>query len=139
MRDSILGDGLLFQPDALLPSQYFETLKKRVPSEPEYRLVLAVLQDAIECFQKPVRARDRKARERFEDAAAWLASDDRKWPYSFINICELLCLDPAYIRRGLTAWQEAQAPLRSCATVLALKPEAETGLDDEPDLTAKAS
>jgi hypothetical protein len=108
MRDNIVGDRQIFQPDVLLPSQFFASMRKKVPQEPEYRLIVAVLQDAIECFQKHLFARDQKARHLFEDAAEWLASDDREWPYSFISICEVLDLNPAYLRSGLQTWQENQ-------------------------------
>jgi len=108
MRDNIVGDGPMFQPDVLLPSQFFASMRKKVPQEPEYRLIVAVLQDAVECFQKHLFARDHKARHLYEDAADWLASDDREWPYSFVSICEVLDLNPQYVRRGLQAWQDKQ-------------------------------
>lgn len=108
MRDNIVGDGQMFQPDVLLPSQFFASMRKKVPQEPEYRLIVAVLQDAVECFQKHLFARDHKARHLFEDAADWLASNDREWPYSFVSICEVLDLNPEYVRSGLHAWQEKQ-------------------------------
>lgn len=98
----------MFQPDVLLPTQFFAAMRKRVPKEAEYRLVLAVLQDAVECYQKHHGASDPKAYELFADAEAWIASDDRSWPYSFINICELLNISPAYVREGLRAWEQRQ-------------------------------
>jgi hypothetical protein len=120
MRDNIVGDGQLFQPDVLLPSQFFASMRKKVPQEPEYRLIVAVLQDAIECFQKHLFARDHKARHLFEDAADWIASDDREWPYSFISICEVLNLNPEYVRSGLQAWQERQLAGRADARLVRL-------------------
>ena len=42
----------LFEPDTLLPIQYFEALRKKHLLEGEKRLVLSVLEDAIECFMK---------------------------------------------------------------------------------------
>ena len=41
----------LFQPDTLLPAQYFETFRRKSHLEPEKRLMLAVLEDAVACFQ----------------------------------------------------------------------------------------
>ena len=121
MRDSIVGDGQLFQPDVLLPSQFFASMRKRVPQEPEYRLVVAVLEDAIDCFQKHLFSRDPKARQLFDDASEWIASDDRKWPYSFISICEILNLNPGYVRRGLDEWREGQISGRPRGKVVHLK------------------
>jgi hypothetical protein len=41
----------LFDPDTLLSAQYFENLRRKTPIEPEKRLMLAVLEDAVNCFQ----------------------------------------------------------------------------------------
>src|SRR5512141_2804831 len=108
MRESIVGerDSRLFQPDILLPSQFFVTLRRKGPQEPERRLVVAILEDAVECFHKHLFARDYKARQLFEDAEMWILSEDRDWPFSFENICELLDLNPQYLRRGLVTWKE---------------------------------
>lgn len=108
MRDNIVGDSRLFQPDVLLPAQFFAAMRKRVPKEPEYRLIVAVLEDAIDCFQKHLFARDAKARQLFEDASEWIAADDRQWPYSFTSICDILNLNPEYIRKGLEEWKVRQ-------------------------------
>lgn len=137
MRDTI--DGNLFQPDALMPSQFFATVKKRCPKEPEYRLVVAVLQDAIDCFQKNCSAEKDKARQMFEETELWFLSDDRSWPYSFANICELLALNPGYLRRGLQAWKEAERRARGANVVsldLSRRPQE---LPEPEELTARAS
>ena len=36
-----------------------------------------------------------------EDLPGWFASSDRRWPYSFENICSALGLDAGGIRRRL--------------------------------------
>ena len=79
MGDTIVSDTFahLLQPDTLLPSQYFAALKRKGQHEPERRLAIAVLQDAVDCYQKHLRARDRKARQLFVDAEEWITSDDR--------------------------------------------------------------
>lgn len=135
MRDHMIGDGALFQPDALMPSQYFATVRKRVPKEPEYRLVVAVLEDAVDCILKHQRASNEKARRLFLDAEAWIASDDRDWPFSFVNICELLSIDPEYVRRGLTARKPASEGAATRGRLLART----LGPTDPRNLTAKAS
>ncbi|GIW44532.1 MAG: hypothetical protein KatS3mg077_1814 [Candidatus Binatia bacterium] len=104
----------LLQPDSLLPAQYFAALRRRLEHEPERCLVVALLQDAVECFQKHLFARDRKKRQLFRDAEEWISSTDRTWPFSFENVCEQLELDPEYIRKGLFAWKAAQLA-RGCA------------------------
>ena len=110
MGDTIVSDTFahLLQPDTLLPSQYFAALKRKGQHEPERRLAIAVLQDAVDCYQKHLRARDRKARQLFADAEEWITSNDRTWPFSFDNVCDLLQISPEYLRRGLAVWKERQ-------------------------------
>jgi hypothetical protein len=98
----------MFRPDVVLPTQFFAAMRQRVPQEAEYRLVVALLQDAVECYQKHLRARDPKARQLFADAQAWIESDDRAWAFSFVNVCDLLGLNPGYLRHGLLRWKERQ-------------------------------
>ncbi|MBP1686862.1 MAG: hypothetical protein H6Q33_3005 [Deltaproteobacteria bacterium] len=132
MRDSIVNDTFahLLQPDTLLPSQYFALVKRKGGHEPERRLVAALLEDAVECFQKHLRARDPKARQLFLDAEEWICSDDRSWPFSFENVCDLLQINPEYLRRGLIAWKDRQLSGHLRAKVVALKVPAP---DRQPD------
>jgi len=98
----------LFQPDTLLPAQYFETLRRKAQLEPEQRLMLAVLEDGIECFQDNVLARNGRRKKLFEEAEEWILEEDNNWIFSFDNICEVLGLNPQYVRRGLVYWREKE-------------------------------
>lgn len=82
MRDDLVGEGRLFEPDIMLPAQYFAVLRKSAPQGPEYLLVMAMLQDAVECVQKYRFAVDPNAIELYTDAYDWIASDDQQWPFS---------------------------------------------------------
>lgn len=130
-------DSSMFQPDTMLPSQYFAAMRKRVPQEAEYRLIVAVLEDAIDCFQKHCDARDAKTRQLFEDAAEWVGSEDRTWPFSFLNICDVLNLDPAYVREGLEQHRERR--LSQLSKVVTLKAPSDIKVDESHRLTARAS
>ena len=44
----------LFQPDTLLPEQYLDTFRRKLQLEPEKKLMLAILEDAIACYQKAI-------------------------------------------------------------------------------------
>jgi len=112
----------LLQPDTLLPTQYFAALRRKGTHEAERRLAIAVLQDAVDCFQKHLFARDRKARQLFVDAEQWIGSDDRSWPFSFENICDLLQINAAYVRRGLFVWKEQQLRELSRGKIVPIKP-----------------
>ena len=40
-------------------------------------------------------------RELYFDAYHWLRSSDYTWPFSFVNVCQLLDLDPEAVRKEL--------------------------------------
>lgn len=80
------------------------------PLSPERRLMLAVLLDAVECFQKhaPVHhapSRPTKPNHLFTDAASWIFEDDADSLFSFINICEAVGMNPQYLRKILSHGQ----------------------------------
>lgn len=97
----------LFQPDTLLPAQFLETYRRKSHMEPETRLMLAVLEDAVACFQKYVVARDERGVELFREAEQWILQEDSEWLFSFDNICESLGINPEYLRGGLVRWKHA--------------------------------
>lgn len=69
--------------------------------QPERRLMLAVLEDAL-CDWLANAGAPRGIRlARFRQASDWFRSEDTSWPYSFVNICEACGLDAALIRRRL--------------------------------------
>jgi hypothetical protein len=96
----------LFQPDTLLPSQYFDRIRRRASSDGERRLMVAILEDAVDVYRKQAGARDRKRRQLFEDAEAWIESADKGWLYSYENICDVLGIDAGYLRKGLRVWKQ---------------------------------
>jgi hypothetical protein len=55
------------------------------------------------------------------DAEEWIYSDDRSWPFSFENVCDLLQINPAYLRHGLIAWKDRQLNGHPRAKVVTLK------------------
>lgn len=97
----------LFQPDTLLPEQFLENYRRKTFMEPETRLMLAVLEDAVACYQKYVRATDERGMELFRDAEAWVMQEDHAWLFSFDNICESFGINPEYLREGLARWKRA--------------------------------
>jgi hypothetical protein len=97
----------LMQLDSLVPYQYLETTMRKVPLEAEKQLMLAVLEDAIYCFQKYCNARSRKEQRLFANTEAWIVEPDDGWIFSFEHICETMGLDPSCMRRGLMQWKQA--------------------------------
>jgi hypothetical protein len=114
MKDSTTMDdqyGGQLAPDTMLPQQFFGPLRKNAMMDGEHRLMVAVLEDGVRCFQKQLNARDPKARQLYLDAEEWITSTDQTWFFSFVNVCQTLDLDPDYIREGLLAWRDAQPVL----------------------------
>lgn len=72
----------------------------------EYELVEAVLCAAIREYQKFAGLHTRYGERSFREVDGWFWADDREWYFSFLNICEILNLEPNYIRTGLKMWRE---------------------------------
>jgi len=68
---------------------------------PEFKLMLAVMEDALVTFQCGLRSVNPLRRRRGCEVEQWIASRESDPPFSFENICATLCLDPDYIREGL--------------------------------------
>jgi hypothetical protein len=96
---------LLFQLDVLLPAQYLEKNKK-IEAMPEKTLMLAVLEDAVYCFQKYLLVPDKRGKILFKEAERWLFDDDDRDVFSYRNVCEILGIDADYLRLGLLRWKE---------------------------------
>src|ERR1051326_3419753 len=116
MRQSVVS---LFEPDTLLPSQFFAHFRGRgSATRGEKRLMLAVLEDAVDCYQKFAFAREPRGRELFSEAEEWLFSSDNSWVFAYENICETLEVNADYVRRGLQEWRQ-RARLAAARTVTA--------------------
>jgi len=105
------------QPEPVFSAQVMGTLRRQVlATNGEQRLLMAVLEDAIHCYQKHLLARNRNDRQLFEDAERWIMGRDAihvshrtedSPTFSFENVCEALGLDAGYLRSGLRRWRAA--------------------------------
>src|SRR5207253_11062463 len=91
--------GSLLQPDSLLSAHYFGTLRRKTLLEPEKTLMLAILEDAIHCFQDNLLTQNVRSRRLFEEAEEWIVEADADWAVSCENICEPWGFHPASARR----------------------------------------
>lgn len=87
--------------DSSVAAQYLDTFRRSEPLEPEKALLVAILEDAIDTYRKYRGARDRLGKDQFREAEEWLIGGGDDWIFAFDSVCELLDLDPSYIRRGL--------------------------------------
>ncbi len=95
-----------FLPDTVSPAQYLETVRSKTHLEADQELMLAVLEDAITCFQVHFAARDKQKTRQFREAEKWILLQEKSdWLFSFDNVCENLGLNPGYIREGLLRWR----------------------------------
>ena len=97
----------VFQPDILISAQYLATYRRKLHLNPEQVLMLAVLEDAIICFQDHVAATCKRKRLLHLEAEQWILDEDRSYLFSFENICESLGFAPTYLRQGLARWKKA--------------------------------
>jgi hypothetical protein len=89
--------------DGLYIQAFFDSRASLATVSPETALMYAVLEDAFLCLQKtgeltPI------VRSRAREAGKWFLSDDSRWIFSFLPICEALGLDPGYMRKKLKDW-----------------------------------
>src|SRR5262245_47692249 len=77
-----------------LDNEIIERLFKKSIREGEERLMLAVLESAVEDFQKYVLARNPSEQKLFQEAEEWLLEKDSRGLFPFDSICETLGLDP---------------------------------------------
>ena len=91
----------LLGPDPVLSAQYFDSFRRKTPLQPEKRLMLAVLDDAVMCILKYAQGRNGREQRLFRQAEHWIMANDEDWPFSFVNVCEALSFDPGYLRSAL--------------------------------------
>jgi hypothetical protein len=101
----------LFEPDVLVDRQFFYAYRTKHRSEPERALLLAVLSEAIETFRKFAFSKSARGQSLFRQAQEWLWDEEPDYFFSCKNICEVMGLDPCYLRRGLLQWIEKNKEL----------------------------
>src|ERR1700726_2271660 len=64
-------------------------------------LAAGVLKQAAQDLRRFNSATSAVERELYLDAYSWVISDDSSWPFSFLNVCQLLNLAPESLRQEL--------------------------------------
>lgn len=93
---------------AVLPEQFFVPPSTAHAGASELGLMRAVMEDAVRCYQKQFVPGPRRNHALAQEATRWFFDDDTTWPFSFLNLCVALSLDPTYIRRRLRHWRETR-------------------------------
>ena len=76
--------------------------------EPELRLMLAVLEDAIVRFRNGIDSNCPRRSRQLAEVGSWIRNRDLDSPFSFENVCHQLHLDPDSIRSGLEALRRGE-------------------------------
>jgi len=99
--------------EAMLPTQYFDRIKRSKFLDGERRLLLAVLEEAVRSYLKNINCRSMKQWTRFTEVRHWFESHtDSQGLFAFESICDLLEIDPGVFRRRLTSLSRRDLPSR---------------------------
>jgi hypothetical protein len=100
--------GSIFVPDVITPEQYYDTRRDDSANAPVRRLMMAVLEDALRCFQNNADAKGGPRKRLFAEAEQWLCNEGGDGPFSFDTVCETLGIEPQFLRSGLREWRSQQ-------------------------------
>ena len=108
------SEGLLertVSPDQVLPVQFHAIWQHSRSMCPERELAAAVLAQAAFDIEKYRGKPQSRSRRLHREAYNWVASDDRRWPYSFLNLCDALGISAAVLRVRLLREPQQGRPL----------------------------
>lgn len=100
--------GSIFVPDVITPEQYYDMRRDDSAIAPVKRLMMAVLEDALRCFQNNAEAKSGPRKRLFAEAEEWLCGEGGDGPFSFETVCETLGIEPQFLRGGLKEWRSQQ-------------------------------
>ncbi len=79
-------------------------LREEPPTTGERRLLIALLEDGVRCYQKYAFSGTRRGRRLFREAEAWFdATADAAVPFAYV--CDVLGVEPDYVRSNLRSWR----------------------------------
>lgn len=98
IMDGVPNNYTQLELQRVLPWQFFSP--QRIDTGAK-RLMLAVLEDAVNMYQKYKGKHSRRARRLFKETEEWFRSHDVMWLYTFENICDVLGWDAQAVRKAL--------------------------------------
>ena len=109
-------------PEALVPSQYYDSVGRQNHLNGEFRLVAALLLDAVRCYVRYAEARDREQRRLFYEAHHWFHGRNQRGLFAFETVCDVLGFEPGAVRKSLKLVSAARLKMRGHAARLAIGP-----------------
>ena len=88
-------------PDVMVPVQFQRLWHESTATTPERILAMNVIFQAANDLRTFRFSRRRKKQRLYMDAYSWIASNDRSWPYAFLNLCDALRLSAGRVRAEL--------------------------------------
>lgn len=85
----------LLQTEVILPAQFWHIV---APDSPERRLLLAILEDALITLLHHRRRDNLESRRLVTETEKWIGSNRRTSPFDFVGLCDVLGVDPTYLR-----------------------------------------
>lgn len=73
-------------------------VKRNSSSSNHRRLMLAILNEALQTYANGLTSRAVAKRSDAYQVEMWTASDRTDWPCAFVNVCDVLGVDPDYVR-----------------------------------------
>jgi hypothetical protein len=102
------------QPEAVMPVQFYGARRGGEQVEAVKRLMCAILEDALRCFERNLQACTTLRRREFREAENWLFSrSEGEGLFSFENVCDALGVDPNRLRRAIS---QRRASVLTCQT-----------------------
>lgn len=102
---------MLIEPHALIGEKHSSVCRQTEPGDSERKLMLAVLVDAIQTYQKFADSKSFGGKALYRQEEAWFWSENSDPAFSFANICQAFGLNPAFFRwrlRQLTILRKAR-------------------------------
>ena len=132
------GDSVTTTDDSsgILPAQTSVGARWNGDTSGPRALMLAVLEDALQCIERGRRRRTFHARRLAGDAEAWVRSDRRDWPFSFVNICEVLGFEADAFRKRLLTTRNATSDARRVRLRVPIRARALTVASEPPRVSA---
>ncbi|MEY2538312.1 MAG: hypothetical protein QOG67_2052 [Verrucomicrobiota bacterium] len=78
-----------------------KTAEDYISETSQRELASGILKQAAQDLRRFHGATSAVERELYRDAYDWIISDDCSWPFSFLNVCQLLKLAPDTLRQDL--------------------------------------
>jgi hypothetical protein len=112
------------EPVAVMPAQMSLGVRWDADTSGPRALMLAILEDAIHCIEQGRLRAHFRARRLAAEARAWMRSNDRGYPFSFLTITDVLGIDADAVRRHLLPASRTTCPEVRARVVTKRSPKA---------------